>query len=125
MPTALVVDDDGLSRSLAAHTLAAAGFHVLQARDGFHAIAILSRQASDIGLAVVDTEMPGLHGWEVIRFARRKAPRIRVLRLGRRDDPVPSEEYGSLESLPSLSKPFTAAKLLASIRLRRKALAGR
>jgi len=120
MPTALVVDDDGLSRSLAARTLAAAGFQVLQARDGFQAIAILSRQATDISLAVVDTEMPGLHGWEVIRFARRKAPRIRVLRLGRRDDAVPGPEYDPLVSLPSLSKPFTPARLLRWIRRRKK-----
>ena len=125
MPTALVVDDDGLSRSLAAGTLAAAGFQVLQARDGFHAVAILSRRAGDIALAVVDTEMPGLHGWEVIRFARRKAPRIRVVRLGRREDSAPGAEYRSLESLPSLSKPFTSATLLASIGRTRKAVAGR
>jgi two-component system C4-dicarboxylate transport response regulator DctD len=121
MPTALVVDDDGLSRSLATRTLAAAGFEVVQARDGFQAIAILSRQASDISLAVVDTEMPGLHGWEVIRYARRKAPRIRVLRLGRRDDAVPAPEYRPLESVPSLSKPFTPARLLGSLKRRKKA----
>lgn len=125
MPTALVVDDDALSRSLAARTLAAAGFHVLQARDGFQAVAILSRQASDIAFLIVDTEMPGMHGWEVIRFARRKSSRIRVLRLGRRDDAVPGAEYGPLVSLPSLGKPFTPARLLAKIKWKKTALAGR
>jgi DNA-binding response OmpR family regulator len=120
MPTALVVDDDGLSRSLVAQALTTAGFQVLQARDGFHAIAILSRSARDIALAVVDTEMPGLHGWEVIRFARRKSPRIRVLRLGRRDDAAPSADYRPLEALPSLSKPITSARLLASVKRRRR-----
>jgi DNA-binding response OmpR family regulator len=125
MPTVLVVDDDGLSRSLAARTLAATGFHVLQARDGFQAVAILSRQASGIALLIVDTEMPGMHGWDVIWFARRKAPKIRVLRLGRRDDAVPGAEYGPLASLPSLGKPFTPARLLEKIQRKRKALAGR
>lgn len=125
MRTALVVDDESRCRTNVAQTLTDAGWQVLEARDGFQAIALLSRRWQEIGLLVVDTEMPGLHGWEVIRFARRKAPRVRVLRLGREADTAPAQEYRAFERIPTLEKPFTSAELLASLRFRRRAHAGR
>ncbi|HKT58607.1 MAG TPA: response regulator [Gemmatimonadales bacterium] len=112
-PTALVIDDDRMSRELAAGALEKKGFHVIVARDGFEGIGALLRAGRALALLVVDTEMPGVHGWEVIRLARSKAPRARILRLGRPDDHVPGSEYDGLQTVPTVSRPFTEAELLA------------
>jgi DNA-binding response OmpR family regulator len=99
-----------------AGTLQENGFEVLEAQDGFLGIGILSRRSKEIGFLVVDTEMPGVHGWEVIRFARSRAPAMPVLRLGREDDVVPASDYECFRALPAVAKPLTAATLLAGLR---------
>ena len=103
-----------------AEVLGNRGVTVLVATDGYQAISILSRRSREIDLLIDDTEMPGIHGWEVIRFARTKARKIRVLRLGRLDDSAPAPEYETFRALPSLAKPFTSARLLETIRQRFK-----
>jgi len=118
-PRVLVVDDDPRCRATVAATLTDEGFEVLEASNGYQATGLLSHPNHDIRLLIVDTEMPGLHGWEVIRFAASRAPRLRALRLGRCDDAPPGAEYQALRSVPCLPKPFTPDRLLASIRRRR------
>jgi DNA-binding response OmpR family regulator len=115
-PTALVIDDDPRCRAMIARTLHEKGFEVLEAGDGYLGIGILSRRSADLGFLVVDTEMPGVHGWEVIRFARSKVPTIPILRLGREDDVVPAGDYEPFRTLPAVAKPLTPATLLASVR---------
>ena len=114
--TALVVDDDPRWRALVEGALRDAGFEVLSAEDGYRATTVLAQPKLDLGLLVVDTEMPGVHGWAVIRYARAKHRRVRVLRLGRVDDEVPGKEYAPFCCLPTLSKPFAARDLLDRIR---------
>ena len=87
----------------------------MEAKDGFEGIRVLLRDGGALALLVVDTEMPGVHGWEVIRFAGSKAPRARILRLGRPDDQAPGTEYQAFHAVPALRKPFTEGELLASL----------
>lgn len=89
---------------------------MVEAQDGYLAIGILSRRSKEIGFLVVDTEMPGVHGWEVIRFARSRAPAMPVLRLGRKDDVVPANDYEPFRALPAVAKPLTPAALLEGMR---------
>jgi CheY-like chemotaxis protein len=117
-PTVLVIDDDPRCRAAIAHTLQCHGCDILEASDGFQGISLLSRRGSELDLLLVDTEMPGVHGWEVIRFASRVVPRLRVVRLGRHDDLVPAAEYGGFQSLPVLQKPFTPSELRARMQIR-------
>jgi CheY-like chemotaxis protein len=114
--TVLVVDDNPRYRAMAAEALRTQGVEVLVANDGYQALGVISHRCRDIRLLIVDTEMPGMHGWEVVWFARMKAPRMRVLRLGFRDDLVPGAEYEKFRSLPSLAKPFAQDVLLQMVR---------
>ncbi len=114
-PTALVVDDNPMHRAMVAAALREHGLEVMAAKDGFQAIRVLSGGARSLTLLVVDTEMPGVHGWEVIRFARSKAPALPILRLGRLDDQAPGLCYQPLEAIPVLAKPFTAPELRLSL----------
>jgi len=110
-PKVLVIDDDPLCRTTLASALAHQGCEILEASDGFQAISVLSRRGRELDLLIVDTEMPGVHGWEVIRFATRRLPKLRVVRLGRRDDLVPAAEFARFQSLPVLQKPFMPSEL--------------
>ena len=117
-PTVLVIDDDPRCRASIARTLHDQGCAVVEASDGFEGISVLSRRGRELDFLVVDTEMPGVHGWEVIRFASRVVPKLRVVRLGRLDDLVPAAEYSSFQSLPVLQKPFTPPELRARIQIK-------
>jgi DNA-binding response OmpR family regulator len=113
--TALVIDDDPRCRDLVARVLQARGFEVLEAKDGYLGIGLLSRRNRDIGFLVVDTEMPGVHGWEVIRFARSRAPTMPIVRLGREDDVVPAGDFEAFRALPAVPKPLSPPTLLAAM----------
>jgi DNA-binding response OmpR family regulator len=116
--TVLVIDDDPRCRASIAKTLQDQGCEIVEASDGFQGISVLSRRGRELDFLVVDTEMPGVHGWEVIRFASRVAPRLRVLRLGRLDDLVPAVEYRGFQGLPVLEKPFSPSELRTQVRIK-------
>src|SRR5437879_2666444 len=86
-PTVLFVDDCPSIRELAASALQAnGGCNLLLASDGLAALGVLSRVGAlsrlggRVALLITDTEMPGLHGWDVIRYARLQAPDLPILR---------------------------------------------
>lgn len=68
--TVLVADDDSANRVLVVEALTgvAGGLKVLSATNGIQAMDILSRR--DVDVAVLDWEMPGLNGYEVLKQIR-------------------------------------------------------
>ncbi len=64
----LIVDDNGVSRRIAANTLQHAGFEVSDAASGAAALALFSAQRHD--LVLLDLIMPGMDGFEVCRRIR-------------------------------------------------------
>ncbi len=113
----LVVDDDAVVRSRSASILTAAGMEVLQAEDGFAALAILSRRSLEIVLLIADTEMPGMDGYDLIHRARILCPSLRFLRLARDTNAAPPAEVSDCRSVPAVSKPLAPSTLLAHVRL--------
>jgi signal transduction histidine kinase/CheY-like chemotaxis protein len=63
-PTILVADDDALIRESAVRALTNAGYTVVQAADGEEALAQVRAQQPD--LVLLDVNMPGLNGFEVL-----------------------------------------------------------
>ncbi|HEU4587612.1 MAG TPA: response regulator [Gemmatimonadales bacterium] len=115
-PRVLLADDCAGARAVAARALGRAGCRVIVASDGFQAIGTLGDPTVSLELIVVDTEMPGMHGWEVIRFARFHRPTTPVLRLGRAGDVPPAPEFRRFEAVPVLAKPLTARAVRAAVR---------
>jgi two-component system OmpR family response regulator len=68
--TVLVVDDDPQFLTFIDRTLKRGGFSVLTATDGVEVPDILAK--SHIDCLVLDLQMPGVNGWEVIRSLRRQ-----------------------------------------------------
>lgn len=67
----LVVDDDQRSRRLVSETLRNAGYLVVEAVDGEHALRELGHPEARFHLAVLDIQMPGMDGCMLAREIRR------------------------------------------------------
>jgi diguanylate cyclase (GGDEF)-like protein/PAS domain S-box-containing protein len=72
----LVVDDDDFSRDFLTRRLARMEFEVLQASGGRQALEILERETID--LVLLDIEMPGFDGVQVLKQLREKHSRIEL-----------------------------------------------
>jgi CheY-like chemotaxis protein len=70
----LVEDDEGV-RSMTKRALEEGGYRVLEAADGFHALALLTSTDGPIGLVLSDVVMPGMSGRDL-------AERVAELRPG-------------------------------------------
>ena len=79
--SALVVDDSASARMHTAGLLETYGYRVVQAPDGDAALRVLERDPT-IRLAMIDQEMPGMHGVELTRRLRALRPRDRVAVIG-------------------------------------------
>ena len=67
-PTVLIVDDDTTFVTFLVRTLERAGFSVITANDGCEVPDALANHRVDV--LVLDLQMPGVNGWEVIRGLR-------------------------------------------------------
>jgi CheY-like chemotaxis protein/nitrogen-specific signal transduction histidine kinase len=68
---ALVVEDDDFAADLVSSLLQAEGFAVLRARSALQALEMASAQ--DLDLITVDTERPGIDGWQFLATIREDA----------------------------------------------------
>ena len=73
----LVVDDDRAVRKLLERIAIRAGFDVTPARDGQHAIELLSEHAFEI--VIVDLMMPRVSGYELVQKISTMSPRPTVI----------------------------------------------
>jgi PAS domain S-box-containing protein len=113
--TILIVDDDQGVRALMRRSLAAAGYHTLQATDGAQGVELFEQHAEDIVLVVMDVDMPGMNGFEAVDRIRARAPAAPVLMTsGYRVDPAEITRRG----LPGLlEKPYDLERMLTAVRL--------
>lgn len=110
----LVVDDDRPSREGLSTALRHEGHAVDTASDAWQAIVRLRAQSFDI--AVVDLDLPAVHGidldgWDVVRIARAYRPSIAVIVLSADEDPTPGPEALALDVTGILGKPISLQEL--------------
>ncbi|CAN5618675.1 SpoIIE family protein phosphatase [soil metagenome] len=113
----LVVDDDSMSRRLLVRTLAAAGFNCVESPDGVHALETVHRDPPS--LLLLDFDMPGLDGGEVLKRLRADAdpviaqlPAIMLTGHGGEESEVRGLEAGANDFV---TKPINQAVLRARI----------
>jgi two-component system OmpR family response regulator len=109
----LVVDDEASIRDVAGPSLELAGYDVRTEPDGYRALDALESFAPD--LVIVDINMPGIDGFEVVRRIRRSGHTVPVIFLSARDaveDRVSGFELGADDYL---TKPFHLKELLARV----------
>jgi two-component system cell cycle sensor histidine kinase/response regulator CckA len=111
--TVLLVEDDGMVRSMAREVLAEMGCAVLTASGGPEALDLAARHEGPIHLLLTDVVMPKMSGLEVARAVTERRPETRVLLMsGYLGDALPHE--AAQHAL--LQKPFTPDDLARKVR---------
>src|SRR6266478_51684 len=113
----LVVDDDAVSRKILAQLLASAGFECRECEDGTEALELM--RAQQPSLLLLDFELPGLNGAEVLKSLRSDSdpaiaqiPTIMLTGHGSEESEVRCLQSGADDFV---TKPVNAAVLRARI----------
>jgi len=75
----LIVDDDAGVRNVCTTLLRALGYHTDATSNGLTALASLHSNEQHVQLLLLDLELPGMHGDEVLRRVKATLPNVRVL----------------------------------------------
>jgi CheY-like chemotaxis protein len=116
----LIVDDDNSVQTTLRLLLEGAGHSVVAANDGRRGLALANAEAFD--LLFLDIFMPGMDGFETLRFVRQQRPSLPIIAMSGR--PLPSNSADGpdflamatkLGAITSLQKPFRPNLLLATV----------
>jgi CheY-like chemotaxis protein len=113
-PIILVVDDDAPIIALMRSILREFGFEARTAMSGAAAIEAARAEAPD--LVLLDKNMPGMSGVDVIRALRGEAGLAHVPILLLTGDPVAPHEIAELGANGTVQKPFDLQALMEQIR---------
>lgn len=109
MTTVLVVDDEPLICRLFSEFLSRQGYKVRTARNGEEALALVEQELPQV--VVLDCDMPGMNGVEVLsRLRTRKYAGAALIVTGRPDTTM-LERARALGVVDVMSKPVELAKL--------------
>ena len=78
LSTVLVVDDEPLVKAVVCENLRDLGWQALEAGDAQEAIRILEENQS-VHIVFSDIQMPGMDGFELLRWIKKHRPLVRVL----------------------------------------------
>ena len=113
-PVILVVDDDAPILTLMHNLLREFGFEPLAAATGAQAVATARERRPD--LILLDKNMPGMSGEDVIRAFRSEERLDDVPILILSGEPVEPDELAALGANAAVQKPFDVPALIGQIR---------
>ncbi|MFC1461182.1 response regulator [Verrucomicrobiota bacterium] len=114
--TALLAEDDDLAAHLIMNSLAEEGFDFIHFTDGAEALA--KAPEAGVSLVILDVEMPGANGFDVLQELRKRphysrTPIVMLTGMGKEQDILTGFERGCDDYI---AKPFSAPELLARVR---------
>jgi len=112
----LVIDDEAPLRQLLDTSLSRKGYTVTTARDGLEAIDLLGRMEKRFDVVLLDLNMPGATGIEVLKVLKVTHPQARVLVLTGHLTPEAKAEFEQLGQKHFIRKPYTLDELGRQIR---------
>jgi DNA-binding response OmpR family regulator len=121
-PSVLVIDDDPDMRHVLSDFLQRSGYRVVEAANGQEGI--FAAESEPIDAVILDKEMPGMNGLDVLSFFRHRCPRLPIIFItafGGRDDEDESRRRGAWLYI---EKPFRVATVVEAVQsvLERSAL---
>lgn len=112
--TVLVIDDDPEMRAMLRDFLQREGHRVIEEPSGERAIATVESERLDA--VILDKEMPGMSGFDLLAFLRRRCPETPVIVITAFGGPKVAEEALRLGAARYLEKPFRVTQLLEALR---------
>ncbi|NDF11994.1 MAG: response regulator [Proteobacteria bacterium] len=113
---ALTVDDSKTMRDMVSFTLKSAGYEVMEAEDGKHALTVLG--SSKVDIIITDLNMPNMNGLELIRQLR-QSPEHKftpILMLTTEADDSKKGEGKAAGATGWIVKPFNPEKLVEVVK---------
>jgi two-component system cell cycle sensor histidine kinase/response regulator CckA len=112
----LIVDDEESLRTLLSSALQAKGYKTMTASSGLEAIELISGAKHRFDLVLLDLNMPGATGIEVLKVLRVCQPNTRVLVLSGHVTPAARAEFELLGQRDFIQKPYRLAELGRTLR---------
>ncbi|MEE8523612.1 MAG: response regulator [Thermoanaerobaculia bacterium] len=112
----LVVDDEEMIRFVARESLRLAGFGVLTATDGFHALEVFREHADEIAAVLLDMSMPRLNGIETFQRLRRQRPDVKVVFSSGYNEQEAIHHLGDAQRVSFIKKPYLPKDLVQKVR---------
>ena len=113
--TVLVVEDEQPVRKLLCRVLAAGGYNVIEAADGFEALRQSETHDGKIDLLLTDVVMPGMNGPLLAGHLARTRPDMTVLYISGYTGGVADRDELAAEGAVLLAKPFSPDDLLDAV----------
>ena len=116
--TVLIVEDEPAVRGVARIALEKAGYDVVLADDGPAALAAFASDPGRVAAVVLDVNLPGLSGWQVLAELRRLRPDVPVvLTTGDQCIEFDTAEPGELPTavLPKPYRPSDLSTVVARV----------
>lgn len=114
--TVLLVEDEEPLRRLGRDLLQAAGYQVLEATDGGHALLVCERHDGPIALMVTDFNLPTLNGRQLYDRIHPLRPEMRVLFTSGHNSGAVLGSGADAAGFEFLPKPYSAETLLGAVR---------
>jgi two-component system cell cycle sensor histidine kinase/response regulator CckA len=114
-PVVVVVDDEQLVLSVMTRVLEKAGYTVLTAHDGEHALAVMQAYHARVDLIVTDIVMPRMDGLELVALLHGAYPSLRALLVSGKTQYVVDNRHRMDDDTRFLAKPFTPTEFLDSV----------
>lgn len=106
----LVIDDDARMRRLLRTFLTRAGYDVLEASDGRSAV--LTVECEPVDIVILDKEMPGMNGLEVLSDLHRRFSSIPVIFVTAFGGTAVGDEARRRGACQYVEKPFRVAAIV-------------
>src|SRR5436309_5534257 len=114
--TILVVDDEAEIRKLVGAMVSQAGYTILTADSGEHALVLYKNNKGPIDLLITDVIAPGMSGPMLADKLTELQPDLKVLYISGYDNTHVVQKYVVEKGHELLTKPFTADEMQAKIR---------
>jgi CheY-like chemotaxis protein len=109
-PHILLVEDEDAVREISTQMLTMLGYQVTSAVDGPEAIRVFTREPDQFDLLMLDLNLPGMSGRQLLRELRKLRPDVRAIYCS--GDPEPDSSPGDP---PHLYKPYRLMELKSCI----------
>ncbi len=114
--TILIIDDDERVRSLLRDILLFGGYQVVEASDGRSGTKYIERGGL-VDMVMTDLGMPGMNGWEVVRWIKERAPEIPVALVTGWGVNLDEEKIRESGVDWIIAKPFQVHEILETVQL--------
>jgi len=111
----LVIDDEPAVRESTHDMLVASDYEVITARGGVEGVAAYRERAAEIGVVLLDMQMPGMNGEQVFDELKRIDPSVRVILMSGYSESEATQRFLGRGLLGFLQKPYDYETLLSVV----------